>query len=401
MSKSKFKKSISLILSAVLLSTILPCSASNLVPVGGQKVITAPPTPMVKSKNAPNDFSIQSVKTKFNKLMNSQRSKPELQETSGSCGENVSWSINNKGELTIYGVGDMADYEKMEEVPWYNTYRDSIESVTIKSGVTSIGKYAFAGCDVLSSVQISDSVTTIGDMAFMLCGGLKSVTIPKSITSIGQWAFSLCYSLTSIKIPHSVTSIGNMAFGSCKALEFIDVDVSNPTYKSIDGVLFSIGGDSTRLKQYPMGKKATKYTIPSSVGVISDSAFRDCRNLHSIMIPASVTYIDDRAFQNCALLGSVKYDGLSDPRVHGIGDINSVFKSCNSLHKIKVPAKYEDDAFCGMPISKPGLSKGAIAGIVSGSVATLAAAVVGTVLLLKYKCFKHPQENSAVLDSLV
>ena len=43
-------------------------------------------------------------------------------------------------------------------------------------------------------------------------------TIPNSVTTIGDWAFAGCDSLTSINIPNSVTTIGNWAFRGCENL---------------------------------------------------------------------------------------------------------------------------------------------------------------------------------------
>lgn len=48
--------------------------------------------------------------------------------------------------------------------------------------------------------------------AFENCSGLTSVTIGSGVTSIGNYAFSGCSGLTSITIPDSVTSIGVSAF---------------------------------------------------------------------------------------------------------------------------------------------------------------------------------------------
>ena len=101
---------------------------------------------------------------------------------------------------------------------YYDKYTGDIvipESVTCFGrtySVTSIGDYAFYGCDRLTSVTIPNSVTSIGDGAFKGCSGLTSITISNSVTSIGGYAFYGCDRLTSITIPNSVTSIGSKAF---------------------------------------------------------------------------------------------------------------------------------------------------------------------------------------------
>ena len=108
--------------------------------------------------------------------------------TSGTCGENLKWELDN-GTLTISGTGEMCT--NYEDVPWYNSV-SNIKKIVIKQGVAGIG-----------------------DCAFSNCGSLTSITIPSSVTSIGGGAFYRCTSLTSITIPSSVTGIGNSAFGDC------------------------------------------------------------------------------------------------------------------------------------------------------------------------------------------
>ena len=101
-------------------------------------------------------------------------------------------------------------------------------SITIPKGVTSIGEWAFQGCDGLTFVSIPKGVTSIGAGTFASCHGLISITIPKGVTSIGNAAFSWCWNLTSILIPESVTTIGNYVFGGCFRLKTIYCKALNP-----------------------------------------------------------------------------------------------------------------------------------------------------------------------------
>ena len=96
-----------------------------------------------------------------------------------------------------------------------------LTSLTIPSGVTSIGIAAFQGCSGLTSLTIPSGVTSIGKYAFSGCRGLTSLTIPSGVTSIGKSAFLGCSGLTSLTIPSSVTSISDRAFYGCSGLTSI------------------------------------------------------------------------------------------------------------------------------------------------------------------------------------
>ena len=84
-----------------------------------------------------------------------------------------------------------------------------------------LGNYVFLGCSGLTSLTIPSGVTSIGIAAFQGCSGLTSLTIPSGVTSIGKSAFLGCSGLTSLTIPSSVTSISDRAFYGCSGLTSI------------------------------------------------------------------------------------------------------------------------------------------------------------------------------------
>ena len=109
-----------------------------------------------------------------------------------------------------------------------NKYNNGMGVITFDSDVTTIGNYAFYGCDSLTSVTIGDSVTTIGGSTFYNCTSLTSVNIPDSVTSIGNYAFRGCTGLTSIEVPDSVTEIGYYAFYGCSSLRSVYCKATTP-----------------------------------------------------------------------------------------------------------------------------------------------------------------------------
>jgi BspA type Leucine rich repeat region (6 copies)/Immunoglobulin domain len=204
----------------------------------------------------------------------------------------------------------------------------SLTSVEIPGSVTSIGDYAFDFCTNLTSVTIPNIVTNIGNEAFAECWSLANVTIGNGVTSIEFLAFYRCYSLTSITIPNSVTNIVRWAFDSCTSLTAIIVDVINPVYSSVAGVLFN--KSQTTLVMYP-GGKAGSYTIPNGVTSIGDWAFAHCANVTSVTIPNSVTSIGDAGFQHCTSLTNVSIPNSISTIVH------RAFYECANLTRITIP----------------------------------------------------------------
>lgn len=102
---------------------------------------------------------------------------------SGTCGDNLTWVLDENGTLTISGTGPMYDFSEMPES--WNSLPDSVRNVIIEEGVTSIGDYAFEGCyQLYDIIIIPGSVDSIGNFAFALCNGLESITIPQGVTCI-------------------------------------------------------------------------------------------------------------------------------------------------------------------------------------------------------------------------
>ena len=114
--------------------------------------------------------------------------------------DNLTWTLDADGKLTISGTRAMKDYSSSEGNQSPVRKNSNVKKVVIEDGVTSIGSYAFASCNNLTSITISDSVTSIGNRAFVSCTSLTSITIPNSVTSIGAYAFRNCSSLKTISL---------------------------------------------------------------------------------------------------------------------------------------------------------------------------------------------------------
>ena len=135
----------------------------------------------------------------------------------GRCGDSITWALDDSGNLTLSGSGEMWDYNE-NDLPFRSL---RIKTVTIGDGITRIGDSAFQGCSGLTKLTLPNSVTSIGESAFRGCRGLTELTLPNSITSIGDYAFYSCRGLTELTLSNSLTSIGKYAFKGCIGLEKI------------------------------------------------------------------------------------------------------------------------------------------------------------------------------------
>jgi hypothetical protein len=199
----------------------------------------------------------------------------------------------------------------------------------INNGAVTITGYTGPGGNVIIPYTINGlPVTGIGDYAFAGCNSLTSVTIPDGVTSIGFRAFNGC-PLNDVTIPNSVTSIGYDAFGACTSLTSISVGTLNSAYSSVEGVLFN--KTQTTLVQYPAGIAATSYSIPNNVTSMGDYAFGGCTSLSSVTIPARVTIIGEWAFCGCSSLTNLTIPNS----VTSIGQ--EAFDWCTNLTSITIP----------------------------------------------------------------
>lgn len=136
--------------------------------------------------------------------------------SSGQCGENLTWTLDENGLLAISGIGTMWDFESGDDgvqVPWDAS---KITSVVIEEGVTSIGNNAF------------NMYYGHGANSSYYYDGPTSVSIPNSMTSIGYRSFEGCKQLLSIVIPNGVISIGGNVFNNCDTLKSVILESTTP-----------------------------------------------------------------------------------------------------------------------------------------------------------------------------
>ncbi|MEE0462743.1 leucine-rich repeat protein [Blautia hydrogenotrophica] len=229
----------------------------------------------------------------------------------GTCGENVTWTLTQKGTLTLSGTGPMEDFSRWTSRPWD---RERVNWVIIEPGVTSIGDYSLFYANI-KEISIPESVTRIGEEAFGSCHRLESIELPSGLTEIGNGAFSECNRLESIELPSGLAEIKNDVFSGCDSLESIELppgltEIGNDVFYSCD-LLDNV-------------------VIPESVTRIGDGAFESCKNLRNLTLQEGLTEIEDSAFEGCDSLEEI----VLPFTVSRVGDI--AFSRCDNLLSIQV-----------------------------------------------------------------
>ena len=315
---------------------------------------------------------------------------------SGTCGNNLTWTLDSSGKLTISGTGDMSDYthdfeNNIRTSPWAD-YRSMIRSIEIGSGVTSIGSYAFEDTNI-TSLTIPGSVTAIGDYGVKVNRYLAELTLQPGLKSIGKEAFSRSYRLTTLTIPGSVTSIGKNAFTNNQQLTTVNFDGTQEQWNAIggkdsgvpdtaklncatavasgkcgtgvkwslasNGVLTITGTGKGIMKDYAEGSRkpweskgdVKQIIICEGVTHIGDHAFANSPATR-VSLPESLTSIGTRAFAGAAItamtipgsvttIGVEVFWGCSDLTSltirDGVTSIESAFGKCTGLTELVLP----------------------------------------------------------------
>ncbi|SCG89308.1 Fibronectin type III domain [uncultured Clostridium sp.] len=187
---------------------------------------------------------------------------------SGTFGAGLKWSYDGATqELKISGSGSIPT----DNLPWRD-YEESIRTIIIEEGITSVGEYTFWKYPNLTSVTLPSTFTRIGKSAFKECLNLTSINFPDRLMQIGEYAFDGCSFLQDVKLPNNLRIMGTSCF-------------KGTAIKTIE--------------------------IPSSMITIPQRAFDECYYLETITLPNTLRGIETCAFKNCSGLRSVIYKGTT------------------------------------------------------------------------------------------
>ena len=308
----------------------------------------------------------------------------EESATSGSCGENVTWTFDEAtGTLTVSGTGPMYDYESQFGRPW-ESYQEKYTAIVVEAGVTSIGAGAFSWSTNLQRATISETVAFIGEYAFSGCTALTNIAFlgnPPEYNgnfifnqvsaevrypihadgwdgeafAIGnndmKWVPDHSYvddvcTYCGVEKPQGVSDSGacgeNGIWTFDEATGTLTVRVNGPIpdgggifqpwvvhRDEITAIVVEPGATAVGAGAFNALMKLTHVDLPEGITTIGEAAFDMALALRQIEFPESLTHIGNDAFA---------YGGMSSVTIPGnvetIGQ--SAFWFCESLESVRL-----------------------------------------------------------------
>lgn len=195
-----------------------------------------------------------------------------------SANSQVRWALGANGNLALAGAG----------------------AICADDGIYDI-------CDQVEHVFVGKDITSIEPEAFCFFSQLKTIEFEgeSKLSSIGSYAFAGCQSLEYIDLPASVRAVGAAAFSDCSKLSWASFGAGNSALDTIGASAFA------------NCKSLNALELPDSLKTVGDYAFNGCEALTSVTIPPKVKTIGEGAFENCPQLKDVKIENPSTTRVDG------------------------------------------------------------------------------------
>ncbi|MBR5118616.1 MAG: leucine-rich repeat domain-containing protein [Muribaculaceae bacterium] len=221
-----------------------------------------------------------------------------------------------KGKLVIpaYVTHDGVTYTVTTLGGWAFFGCEDITEVELPATLTKIDIWAFCNCKKLKGIDIPSSVKEIGYSAFENCESFTSFTFPEGIELVSDRLLQECYNLTEVNLPEGVVKIDDCAFSDCKSLESITLPQS---VKYIDNSAFAYCNNLKHIS-LPKGLKKlgrnvfsscvslVEIELPEGITEIGDNVFNNCRALEQVTLPASLSWLKSNPFSSCGALKEYK-----------------------------------------------------------------------------------------------
>lgn len=201
------------------------------------------------------------------------------------------------------------DLQSIESAPTMTTIESSafesskLRSAYLPKSLRDIPEKCFYKCVNLNTVSLVTGLVTMGVSAFEGCSSLVSLNIPTTVTVIESYCFNNCSSWTGVlNLPSNLTSIGSSAFKGCKSLTGA---------LTLPSKITSIGSSA-----FANCSGFTSLTFNCNISTIEHSTFQNCSSIaNTVTIPSSVTSIGSLAFSGCKIISQYNFKPTTAPSV--------------------------------------------------------------------------------------
>lgn len=301
------KRICSLFLTAALLLSLLPCTASAEEPqIGGDTV----PSSEYQVARGLWSTAVVWLLTSASSDLSAPYTLyvvPRV-DTSGK-------PVNGSNKLSSASGGGVSSVADAGGDVWNADWYPNVEKIVIAEGITQIDE-----------VFTSKKYWT----------GVKDVYLPEGFQSLRSDAFTGCCNLETVHLPYMPEDASDSAFYPSYSLywgsayDVAQKDGKNGKYMSHDGILYS--GDGKTLVRFPLRKSASTFTVPKSVvegtnverigtfafGVGSPSGeYEDPSGrklgISALIIPPTVQYVDERILGYNNQISQITFQNCEDP----------------------------------------------------------------------------------------
>lgn len=174
----------------------------------------------------------------------------------------------------------------------------NIKYIHFPNSLTTLGHYAFKGCERLEEVNFPNTFKELFNGVFCGCTSLKTVILPDGLESIPPDSFHDCELLEDIYIPNTVKKIETSAFSYCKSLKKINMPSNIESF----GRFIFVGSTAESL--------VFNFDTTSEKKITFESELLQDANIHKIEISGNVTKLNQDFFKNSGRhIKKIEYHG--------------------------------------------------------------------------------------------
>lgn len=148
--------------------------------------------------------------------------------------------------------------------------------------------------------------------------GLGNLNIPEGLETLERNSLK-CLSINTLSLPKSLRKIEKGALNGCHELKIINVNEQNPSYKSVNGLLYTKEGKEFL---FCPPKREGEIQIKEGTQKIASRAFAGCERLNTVVLPRSIdkertgTLIHDFTNKKTEIRWNIDHDK------YNVGDTN-------------------------------------------------------------------------------